>query len=388
MKFLENKSCGGYVKLFAMIALTVLVGCGGGGGSSDGGSSSSSRLLAESVSIADFNVVSTITHTEAEIREKINSQSAFYNNFPSTGGTSARSECIDDMEDQSGNITKDGNYYRFSFEKDIKDCNSDSTSFQSEIMSRLLTYWSTITNGSSNDLTQYTVNSNPSASSGTYLSRWYREIIYTNNNKYILKSLESKESNPSSPCEWTTSTRNDCEYRRKFVTYYNNDLTTVTGVELVKYNYNNVVRSGGTYYASGSMEFRIENWSGVMTFNGSSTPSTYTASDGSQTITGTLGGQTSVSLYINNSSGSDIQNVFISASENDDWGSDKLILPTLSSGSVYIGEIGCNQSSDFRVDFYPTTLGEHKKYNYYVSCSNSKLTWNITSTSVSSFTVD
>lgn len=276
------------MRIFIFFTMVVLVGCGsGGGGSSDGGSSSSG-LLAESVSIADFNVVSTITHTEAEIRQRINSQSAFYNNFPSTGGTSARSECIDDMEDMYGNITKDGDYYRFSFEKDIKDCNSDSTSFQSEIMSRLLTYWSTITNGVSNDLTQYTVNSNPSASSGTYLSRWYREIIYTNNNKYIMQLLQSKESNPSAPCEWTTSTINDCEYRRKFITYYNNDLKTVTGVELVKFNYNNVVRSGGTYYSSGSMEFRIQNWAGTVTFTGSSTPSTYTASNGSQTITGTL----------------------------------------------------------------------------------------------------
>ena len=276
------------MRLFIFFTLVVLVGCGGGGGGSSDGGSSGSGLLAESVSIADFNVVSTLTLTESEIREKINSQSAFYNNFPSTGGTSARSECIDDMEDMYGNITKDGDYYRFSFEKDIKDCNSDSTSIKSEIRSWLWTHWSTITNGVSNDLTQYTVNSSPSASSGTYLSRMYREFIYTNNNKFILKSLESKESNPSSPCEWTTTTRDDCEYRRKFIVYYNNDLTTVTGVELIKFNYNNVVRSGGTYYSSGSMEFRIENWAGTVTFTGSSTPSTYTASNGSQTITGTL----------------------------------------------------------------------------------------------------
>ena len=79
----------------------------------------------------------------------------------------------------------------------------------------------------------------------------------------------------------------------------------------------------------------------------------------------------SVSFYVSNETEMSIQNVFVSPSGDDDWGNDKLILPTLSSGSVYIGEIGCNQSSDFRVDFYPTTLGEHKKYNYYVSCSNS-----------------
>jgi len=279
---------GKMMKLFIFFTLVVLVGCGGGGGGSSDGGSSGSGLLAESVSIADFNVVSTVTLTEEQIRENINSNSAFYRSFPSSGGASARSECIDAMEDQYGQITKDGNYYRFTFEKDIKNCNSNSTSYQSELSSRLLTYWSTITNGISNDLTQYTVNSNPTASSGTYLNQWHREVIYTNNNKFIFKALESKESNPSSPCEWTATTLNDCEYRYKFIVYYNNDLTTVTGVEFRRWNYNNVVRSGGTYYASGSMGFRIENWAGTVIFNGSSTPSTYTASNGSQTITGTL----------------------------------------------------------------------------------------------------
>jgi hypothetical protein len=273
-----------FFKLVAL-GLFVLVGCGDGG-SSD--SSSSSGLLAESVSIEDFNVVSTITYTEAEIREQINSQSAFYNNFPSTGGTSARSECIDNMEDQYGEITKQDSYYQFSFEKDIKDCRSNSTDVQSEKRSLLVTNLSRFVDGSSIDLTEYTFNNFPASSSGTFLSKYYREMIWNNNNKYVVKALESKESNPSSPCEWTTTTRNDCEYRVKFVFYYNNDLTTVTGIELLRWNYNNVVRSGGTYFASGSMEFRIENWAGVITFNGSSTPSTYTASNGSQTITGTL----------------------------------------------------------------------------------------------------
>ncbi len=271
---------------FAIILLFVLAGCGGGGNGS--GSSSSSGLLAESVSIADFNVVSTLTLTEAEIREKINSQSAFYNNFPSTGGTSARSECINNMEDQYGKIIKQDSYYQFSFEKDIKDCNSNSTDMKSEKRSFLVTYLSRIINGSSNDLTEYTFNNLPASSSGTFLNKYYRELIWNNNNKFVVMSLYSKTSDANSPCEWTSTTFNNCEYRRKNINYYNNDLKTVTGVELQKYDYNNVVSSGGTYFSSGSVKFRIENWAGTVAFTGSSTPSTYTASNGSQTISGTL----------------------------------------------------------------------------------------------------
>ena len=274
---------------FAILAIlsSVLAGCGGGGGNG-GGSSSSSGLLAESVSIADFNVVSTVTLTEEQIRDRINSNSAFYRSFPSSGGASARSECIDAMEDQYGQITKQDSYYQFSFEKDIKDCNSDSTDMQSEKRSFFVTYLSRFTDGSSIDLTKYTFNNLPASSSGTFLNKYYRELIWKNNNKYVVITLYSKKSDPNSPCDWTSTTFNDCEYRRKDINYYNNDLKTVTGVELQKYDYNNVVSSGGTYYSSGSMGFRIENWAGTVTFTGSSTPSIYTASNGSQTITGTL----------------------------------------------------------------------------------------------------
>ena len=276
------------MRLFIFFILVVLVGCGGGGGGSSDGGSSGSGLLAESVSIADFNVVSTVTLTEEQIRENINSNSAFYRSFPSSGGASARSECIDAMEDQYGEITKQDSYYQFSFEKDIKDCNSNSTDMQSEKRSLLVTYLSRFTNGSSIDLTEYTFNNLPASSSGTFLEKYYRELIWNNNNKYMVMTLYSKQSDPTSPCDWTSTTLNDCESRRKNINYDNNDLKTITGVELQKYYFNNIVGSGGTYYSSGSMEFRIENWAGTVIFNGSSTPSTYTASNGSQTITGTL----------------------------------------------------------------------------------------------------
>ena len=96
----------------------------------------------------------------------------------------------------------------------------------------------------------------------------------------------------------------------------------------------------------------------------------------------------SVSFYLSNETDHSIQNVFVSASGDDYWGNDKLIIPTLGAGSIYIGEIDCDQRLDFRVDFFPVTLGEHKKYNYYASCNNSSLTWTIESISKSTFSVN
>jgi len=93
----------------------------------------------------------------------------------------------------------------------------------------------------------------------------------------------------------------------------------------------------------------------------------------------------SVSFYVSNETEMSIQNVFVSPSGDDDWGNDKLILPTLGSGSIYIGEIDCDQRLDFRIDFFPTTVGEHKKYNFNNNCNNSSLTWTIISISQSTF---
>jgi hypothetical protein len=75
----------------------------------------------------------------------------------------------------------------------------------------------------------------------------------------------------------------------------------------------------------------------------------------------------SVSFYLSNETDYSIQNVFVSVSEDDSWGNDRLILPTLGSASIYIGEIECDQQLDFRVDFFPATIGEHKKYNYFIT---------------------
>ena len=96
----------------------------------------------------------------------------------------------------------------------------------------------------------------------------------------------------------------------------------------------------------------------------------------------------SVSFYLYNETDYSIQNVFVSASGDDNWGNDKLILPSLGASSIYIGEIDCDQRLDFRVDFFPVTLGEHKKYNYYINCNNTSLTWTIKSITQSTFSIN
>ena len=106
---------------------------------------------------------------------------------------------------------------------------------------------------------------------------------------------------------------------------------------------------------------------------------------GSSGAADSTNGPSSTSFYLSNDTDYSIQNVFVSASEDDDWGNDRLILPTLGASSIYIGEIECDQQLDFRVDFFPATIGEHKKYNYFNSCQNQSLTWTINSISNSQF---
>ena len=108
---------------------------------------------------------------------------------------------------------------------------------------------------------------------------------------------------------------------------------------------------------------------------------------GSSGAADSTNGPSSTSFYLSNDTDYSIQNVFVSASEDDDWGNDRLILPTLGASSIYIGEIECDQQLDFRVDFFPATIGEHKKYNYFNSCQNQSLTWTIDSISQSRFEI-
>ena len=278
---------------FTLLAILsfVLAGCGGGGSGDESSGSSSSVFSgsAESIAISDFYVTSTLKLAESQVRSIINSRSIFYNNMPTSGGSSTESQCIDNLEDAYGVISKSGDSYQFKFKHDIKNCRSNSTTIKSENKDRLLTHWTRVINGESIDLTQYKRNQLPNASSGTYIYKSYTEKIWNNDNKFERLYFTSSHSNSTQPCEWTNSYINNCEVRDKYIFYYNNDMgETISDVELEKYRWVNVSNSGGTYYASGSIQFTIENWSGTMTFLGSNTPSTYTAYNGSQTITGTL----------------------------------------------------------------------------------------------------
>ena len=190
---------------FVIILLFVLAGCGGGG--SDGGNNNSagSSGKAESISISDFYVVSTLALTETDVRSIINSRSIFYNNMPSSGGSSTENQCIDNLEDAYGITTKAINSYEFRFQRDIKDCRSNSNDIKSENIDHILTNWTRVTNGEPIDLTQYKYNQLPSASSGSNILKYHKEKIWNSNNKFDRFILTSSYSDPTQPCEWTNT---------------------------------------------------------------------------------------------------------------------------------------------------------------------------------------
>ena len=220
-------------------------GLSGGGDDSNSGASANSGYKAESVSISDFNAVSTNEVSEADLRDWVHNNSDFYNNMPSSGGSTARNECIDNMEDTYGFFKNMGDInYRFEFEMDIKSCNSNASEIKSEFTSMIIDVTAK-KNGSYVNLEDTKLsefNSNTLKDSDTYLRRYYREKIWNNNNKYVVRDLVAKSSNPSTPCEWSkNSVFDDCEFNAKWVYYYDNDLTTVTGIFLRRYKYNNVI---------------------------------------------------------------------------------------------------------------------------------------------------
>ena len=266
-------------------------GLSGGGDDSGSGGSTGGSLKAAAISTSDFNVVSTTSRTEESMKEWINNESRFYSNMPSEGGGvsvggTARGECIENMENEYGSITKKDAYYEYKLEVDIKNCNSIDKNVKSEIKSYYITKIDIDSNSLNSDLSKLKINE---ISYSSWLSRSSREVIYTNNNKYVYKYIMFKGSDETSPClAAVNNVFDDCEQYHLWTNYYNYDLSTVTGIYIEKFGWNDVVEGNGIFKESGSVYFRRDDWAGSVEFIGTNNPSNYYATDGNSVITGTL----------------------------------------------------------------------------------------------------
>jgi len=264
---------------------------GGGDDSNSGASSVGNSLRATAISTTDFNVVSSTSRTEESMKDWINNENRFYSNMPSAGGgisagQSARNECIKNMRNNYGSIIKNGLFYEFKLEVDITNCNSISDNVNSEIKSTHITKMNINSSNSNSEISELKFND---ISYSSYLYRDFREVLYNNNNKYVYRYMAFNSSDETAPCLSAVNNVFDgCEENHLWKDYYNNDLTTVTGIYVIKFRWNNVVEGNGTFKESGSISFRRDDWTGYVEFIGTNNPSNYYMTNGSAVITGTL----------------------------------------------------------------------------------------------------
>lgn len=103
--------------------------------------------------------------------------------------------------------------------------------------------------------------------------------------KYTSMSALNSAENWNEPCA-VTPVFSNCVQRLASHTQQSNDIEYIFALALTANNLG--IEPGGTYYTNGTMDFEINNWSGVMTYGAdSSVAPTYVATDGIEEITGT-----------------------------------------------------------------------------------------------------
>lgn len=105
--------------------------------------------------------------------------------------------------------------------------------------------------------------------------------------------LTSSTTNAAEPCQINPldNIKDNCTYLSKLVVAHGNQAPIVTIASLT---FNNIkITPGATYYSGGAISFSINNWEGIMTYHETDpeVAPTYFATNGKETITGTLGSE-------------------------------------------------------------------------------------------------
>ncbi|MBF0349382.1 MAG: VWA domain-containing protein [SAR324 cluster bacterium] len=245
------------------------------------------------------------------IRETLKNTREFYNNFdsgflgrqPTLTSVSDLGTCNPFVETMSFIDAGNGFYERFSADKNIEACLNQARDIET------MRYVSSVhgffqktrfldTEGSPVNLTTQTdLGTFPRAEA---LSRFYSKTVIhhitsatgeTLEDLTELRQLTSASSSPDQVCVLNPGqTQMDCvRYTQKTTTQAGSILRDETTVSSFVSS-NLTVSATGTYFTQGSIEFRLNNWTGTMTYSDDpETPPSFTVTNGSLTVTGKLG---------------------------------------------------------------------------------------------------
>jgi len=271
----------------------ILTACGGGS-TEDEATINSSRNLIES----DYELSSITPLSTVEFKAELNDTEEFISEEEDILNSS--SDELACMIDKIGNITyqrKSNNTYELS----INDTNlTECFVIAGVVMKSVVASWYgnnlRLIDASGNeadaetisfkDFQNYTITQ---SNSRIYMKMQY--IITFNRFSYNVEATLKVSSNETGkfnePCQFETIFTN-CTYTDIFqiiidqLPSENSEIKKVLHAEDLK------IEPDKQYYAEGQIQFEINNWSGTMSYQNASTPPTYTANDGAETITGSL----------------------------------------------------------------------------------------------------
>ena len=279
----------------------------------DENDNSGSISSAKNISISDFNTTSD-NLTASEIVEMINEESYFYNNEP----VSCNSRDDNTLETCINNIfstytfskTSDGYYEAYIPNANLSHCwiqsfdNLNATiTGGSFSMSVYYNIKMSDNNGNDIDLSGKSIdevveNNELSNSGEVYIQTHFKtslSFIYNGETTTItndIKALSSNALNPEEHCEITDNISTNCTNRTTTESIVKTGTQSETRNDLVILTENDLGYSDtGTYHNSGTINFSINNWEGVMTYSDEEIAPTYTVSDeGGYTLEGTYYG--------------------------------------------------------------------------------------------------
>ena len=312
---------------------------------------------AKLITISDFSNLTNLTELNStsisssnNIQNRINSDSIYIENMPSTNSSTTSEKCSWEVSFDKNKFTKDeeGNYENALDDMSINDCykNFDGTSIYSLHISDI-----EILDKSGNNLNlEGMINadlSNLNIAETKYRMKNYFYIdglMNQNILKYEYKYYMSSSSDSSCIIDQYYY-KNECTFRS--LDHEISDSKKYLKVISFKPG---LKRSSGRYFTDGTIYFQYNNWNGVMTYDSdSSTPPTYIVTNGSKTLSG----------------------IYTYEFDEETGSTDQIAQDTVAPKITEV--IPVNSSTTDTTPLYVFSCTEEGKITYYGSCTSNTI---------------
>lgn len=276
------------IEIFTVVALLLTLVSGCSDGSSGSSASKASTNPAKTLTQEDFNVSGTNFNAEDFIgffysRDDFFDRLSAESNITASSAT-VRSQCRDYyLSKEQYKTADDGSFYIDLLGLDLSACYGNTITVTSDIYEHKLVVKDY--NNKSLDINDPADINNANIKSVQYRTL-YIDTLHADTEKLKFDQkiiqLRSGYKDFNAPCTKIEGSLLCSSYEVENLSSEQLSYTLVTQFD------KNVTSVGGLYFASGSIHFKLNNWSGEITYVDATTPPTFKASDGKTVVEGTL----------------------------------------------------------------------------------------------------